>query len=119
MIKGGLVVEAQRNILEQSIDVYIADRGFIYETGYEHKKHFDIANPLTFKTHTEGESIGKPAFSMTYQQAQNLIDSLFRDGIRPSDYRDESSQVQALKDHIKDLQKMNDILLNKVVNNNG
>lgn len=98
-----LEIDCNRNICSQQIEVYIFDRNTR-----------SVGVPFIMVKVPEGEPISHPTLSLCYGDAQQLMDSLFREGVRPIDYRDESSQVEALKAHIKDLQGILQIFLNKL-----
>ena len=51
------------------------------------------------------DSVAGPAFSLAHEQAQRLMDDLWRAGVRPSD-EGTVGQLEAMRAHIKDLQKI-------------
>ena len=73
----------------------------------------DVAQPLTMKTMEEGESITDPTLSLNMDEAQLLIDELWRCGLRPSEGTGSAGSLAATERHLKDMQTIAMGLLRK------
>jgi hypothetical protein len=61
--------------------------------------------PLVVEKVPDGEMIPTAA-CITYEAADRLIDQLWKEGFRPTDIKDDSGQIEAMKEHIKDLRRI-------------
>lgn len=68
------------------------------------KKHAS-GKPLVFEVCEEGDLID-PTFSLKKSEAQELIDELWRCGIRPSEGTGSAGSLAATERHLKDMQKI-------------
>lgn len=67
---------------------------------------------LTFETIEEGFVI-PPAFSLRFDEAQTLMDQLWRVGVRPTEGTGSAGSLKATQEHLKDMQSITKGLLKK------
>lgn len=63
-----------------------------------------VAEPLTMRTLEEGEIEPRPTLSLRKAEAQQLIDELWRVGLRPSEGSGSAGSLAATERHLKDMQ---------------
>ena len=61
----------------------------------------------------EPGAFAAPTFELGESEAQELLDSLWRAGLRPKDARAGSEVIQAMKDHIEDLRASHAVALRR------
>jgi hypothetical protein len=73
-----------------------------------HKTGQDIAvvEPLSFRNIERGYRISEPTFRMSYDEAQMLMDELYRAGLRPTEARSSAGQLQAMENHLNDMRRL-------------
>lgn len=64
-----------------------------------------VAHPSTFEPHKHG-SLVQPTFTLDYTSSQELMDELWRNGIRPSEGAGSAGAMAATERHLKDLQRL-------------
>ncbi len=64
-----------------------------------------VAEPLVFKKHDEALMV-QPTMSMKTEDAQLLMDELWRCGLRPSEGTGSAGALAATERHLKDMQKL-------------
>jgi hypothetical protein len=72
-----------------------------------------VAEPLTLRDLAPGESIANPTMRLDNQEAQALIDELWRCGLRPSEGSGSAGSLAATERHLKDMQAIAMGLLRK------
>ena len=73
----------------------------------------DVGQPLTMKTIEPGELITEPTMSLSFDEAQLLMDELWRCGIKPSEGTGSAGSLAATERHLKDMQTIAMGLLRK------
>lgn len=69
-------------------------------------KRYLIEPTTMFDTvHPEG-TILEPCITLTEDEAQQLMNSLWDCGLRPSDIQDQSGELKATKYHLEDMRKL-------------
>ena len=89
----------ERNLIRQKYEVYIRDES--------NPRQFSVGQPIEFTPIDEGEWHG-PAAELEYDEAVQLMNELWRVGIRPTDQLSTSGEKEAMAEHIKDLRKVLD-----------
>ena len=72
-----------------------------------------LAQRLTMCEVTEGEHISEPTMRLKNQEAQMLIDELWRCGLRPSEGSGSAGSLAATERHLRDMQTIAMGLLRK------
>lgn len=78
-----------------------------------------VAERLVFKHLPEGNMIGEPTVRLKNQEAQMLIDELWRCGLRPSEGTGSAGSLAATERHLADMQKIAMDLLEDRLNKKG
>ena len=90
---------------------FFAERRFSYRGIALHVSDgIGVARPLTFQTAAEGEW-SEPVMVMTDGEAQELMDELWRAGLRPSEGAGSAGSLAATERHLKDMQRIAFMLL--------
>ena len=63
----------------------------------------DVGQPLTMKTIGEDEVITEPTLSLNTDEAQLLMDEMWRCGLRPSEGSGSAGSLAATERHLKDM----------------
>lgn len=104
-----LKVAAERSFAQDGIAFYMIDR-----PPHETKKMV-----VGFKTEPLEERMEAmwtaPAFVLTVEAAQRLMDDLYHCGVRPSDAGESVGALSATKLHLEDMRKLAETLLEKVL----
>lgn len=50
--------------------------------------------------------IKDPTFSFNREEAQSLLDALWKEGLRPTDHADPSGEIQRISDHLQDMRRL-------------
>lgn len=66
----------------------------------------DVGQPLVMRRVPEGELIGEPTFTLDLSDAQELIDELWRCGIRPSEGSGSAGSLAATQRHLEDMRRL-------------
>jgi len=69
------------------------------------KGTYAVAQPLAFTNQDEGEEV-RPFFALDHDEAQVLMDDLWRCGIRPTEGAGSAGALAATQAHLKDLQQL-------------
>lgn len=96
-----------RNHATMSFDI------FYFEKDFEPHQVYYRAEPVEVAAMTD-DQVGipvAPLLSLNDEAAQNLMDSLWETGLRPSKGVASSGQVEAMSNHITDLRKISHKLL--------
>lgn len=72
-----------------------------------------VAEPLTMRNVEPGEHFGEPTMRLHNDEAQILIDELWRCGLRPSEGTGSAGSLAATERHLKDMQSIAMGLLRK------
>ena len=72
-----------------------------------------VAQPLTMTTLEEGAIIPHATFSLSFEEAQTMIDELWRCGLRPTEGTGSAGAMAATERHLKDMQRIAIGLLKK------
>jgi hypothetical protein len=72
-----------------------------------------VAQEVIFKECADGELGGGPTISISNQDAQALMDDLWRCGFRPSEGTGSAGSLAATERHLKDMQAISKGLLKK------
>jgi hypothetical protein len=79
-----------------------------------------ILSNLIFETYGLNEAIpGNSEIVLPTETAQELMDSLWQCGLRPSEGSGSAGSLRATENHLKDLQSINDRLLKMVEEHNN
>ena len=84
---------------------------------YERLQNGDISllSGLQFTTHREAEIVEpQEAIQLPVETAQELMDALWKCGLRPSEGSGSAGSLKATQDHLKDLQELSRRLLGMV-----
>ena len=76
-----------------------------------------IAQPLTLREIKDGEYIADPTMRLENDEAQMLMDELWRCGLRPSEGSGSAGSLAATERHLKDMQKIAYMALDKAMSN--
>lgn len=78
------------------------------EVAVFHKTDFAmmVAEPLTLRELKEGEFLGEPTMRLKNHEAQQLMDELWRCGLRPSEGTGSAGSLRATEKHLADMQKI-------------
>ncbi len=98
-----LEIQAERSIVKRRVELY----AFIDKQGGRW-----VADNVTFRQPTDGDRVG-PIMSLTYEEAQTLIDELWRCGVRPTEGAGSAGSLAATERHLKDMQSIAKGLLKK------
>jgi len=79
--------------------------GFSYQFFFYDQDKHQAVEEIVFKPHSPATLI-KPAFELERQSCQELMDSLWQAGIRPSEGVASTGQLEALKGHLEDMRKL-------------
>lgn len=93
----------------RSIDLHVSN----YRSALEGAEIVQVAMPLVFEKRSVSEDNGPPALSLTMQDAQDLIDQLWRCGLRPSEGSGSAGALAATQLHLKDMQTITFELLER------
>lgn len=72
-----------------------------------------VGRSITMQTIEEGEAFGDPTFSLRPDEAQAMMDELWRVGLRPSEGTGSAGSLAATERHLKDMQAIAMGLLRK------
>lgn len=72
-----------------------------------------VGRSITMDTVEEGEALGEPTFSLRYDEAQAMMDELWRVGLRPTEGTGSAGSLAATERHLKDMQTIAMGLLRK------
>lgn len=65
---------------------------------------FSVAEPITFKELAENEYPSHPSLTISQQSAQDLMDQLWRCGLRPTEGAGSAGSLAATERHLRDMQ---------------
>ncbi len=89
------------------IELRIETRSFIDPDGtISNKEHFYTVDQMTTKEIDLYDRTVQSPLVITQKEAQNLLDSLWKIGIRPTDGEGSVGQIGAIKDHLSDMRKL-------------
>lgn len=92
-------VRAERQVFRDRIAIYLVHR-------QEQHGSMAVALPLTFQVVEQGQLIGEPTIDMRIEDAQQLVDELWRAGLRPTDGTGSAGSLAATERHLKDMQRI-------------
>lgn len=93
-----LRIAAERSFVARTVNLYVVEEGPDY---------FAIAKPIELERHDPSMVYAQePTIMLSEEEAQVLIDNLWNAGLRPTDAKDKSEVVNAMKEHIGDLRKI-------------
>ena len=90
-------IRAERSIMERCVHIYM-QRFDLYQ------RVMFVPKPLVYEKHEPGSATG-PAIRLQDEQAQELMDDLWRAGFRPAEVGT-AGQLAATERHLKDLQEL-------------
>jgi hypothetical protein len=97
-------IVAERRLWTNEIDVFVAtlkdDRRYFLHVGL-------------VKEVEEGSIISMPTMTLTSTEAQKLMDELWGCGLRPSEGTGSAGSLAATQNHLKDMQNIAFMLLNR------
>lgn len=70
------------------------------------------AQPISFEVKESGAPI-EPAFLLTREDAQALMDELWRAGVRPSNGEGATGQLASTREHLADMRKIVEFMANE------
>lgn len=100
-----LEIFAQRAIWKNCIEVLV-----VANEGQGRKS---VAKPLTLEPVENGEVIGQPTMNLRPEEAQLLMDELWRCGLRPTEGTGSAGSLAATERHLSDMQHIAMGLLKK------
>jgi hypothetical protein len=68
--------------------------------------HLAVVEPLAFRTVDPGKVIEQPTIRMQREEAQKLIDELWRAGVRPTEGQGSVGQLAATNAHLADMRRL-------------
>ena len=79
----------------------------IYKLDMDERKRY-IAKPLEFEEITTDDcfKVLDPSISISFDEAQVLIDDLWRAGVRPTEGAGSAGQMAATEKHLNDMRKL-------------
>lgn len=89
--------------------------GFELMIGGENKHGQLEFGEIHITTREDGIAPIAPTMSLTPQQAQELMDSMWQSGLRPSDGTGSAGQLAATENHLKDMRKIAGDFMDKVL----
>ena len=89
-------VRCQREPWKDGIEVAVFEKDLTGRVMY--------AERLTMREMTPGECLGEPTMRLKNDEAQMLIDELWRCGLRPSEGSGSAGSLAATERHLKDMQ---------------
>jgi hypothetical protein len=98
-------VYAERKQWNGGIYVYVGVR--------QPNGRLSVMRPLVFEEIEEGAYIGEPALSLSVTESQQLMDELWRCGVRPTEGTGSAGSLAATERHLKDMQLIAKGLLKK------
>lgn len=98
-------VRAMRPAWDDSVHVAVV---VVHENGEK-----SVAEPLTLRKLEPGHLIGEPTMRLTSGEAQQLIDELWRCGLRPTEGSGSAGSLAATERHLRDMQAIAFGVLNK------
>ena len=96
MSKSKIEVRCQRETWNDGVEIVVFERHSNGHVGY--------AQPLLMLYKAEGELIGTPTMRLSNQEAQMLMDELWRCNLRPSEGSGSAGSLAATEKHLKDMQ---------------
>lgn len=72
-----------------------------------------VGRSITMQTIEEGEALGEPTFALRHDEAQAMMDELWRVGLRPTEGTGSAGSLAATERHLKDMQTIAMGLLRK------
>jgi len=89
---------------ETGVSVHCSDYRNRYELRFwvDRNDHRFVSRPMVFES-TEDTEYAAPAISMSSKMAQDLMDELWRAGLRPADGTGSSGQLAATERHLDDM----------------
>lgn len=103
-LTNNLDIQINNNPAMRGYEVYLGNR-----TG-DKPLLYDLT--ITEREYSPGQLI-RPTAVMTRQHAQQVMDELWRAGVRPNNGQGSMAQVEALQNHLADMQKISFSLLDK------
>ena len=83
------------------------DFGYALNIFMRTKDYVAVAQPIVMETYPFGAKISEtPTVSMSSLEIQNLMDELWRTGIRPSSGEGNIGQIGATEKHLNDMRKI-------------
>lgn len=73
----------------------------VFVTDHDSKRK--VAAPLTLRDFNEGEYLGEPTITMRPEEGQELMDELWRCGLRPSEGSGSAGSLKATESHLADM----------------
>lgn len=65
-----------------------------------------VAEPLTLRELKDGEYLNEPTMRLRNEEAQQLMDELWRCGLRPSEGTGSAGSLAATEKHLADMQRI-------------
>lgn len=89
----------ERRIYANDFAVYFAARDLQNNT-------LSAGRSITFDRIDEGQTMGDPPLTLSFDEAQRLAEELWRAGVRPKYAGGDSGGIAATERHLKDLQRI-------------
>jgi glutamine synthetase len=102
MIRTGKRLAARRADWRNEVEFYLID----YRPDGGREKAYllqDIGNAVTWEEQQEGFTYSAPSFRLYQDAAQELMDMLWHDGLRPRQQINEASRIEAVNRHLEDM----------------
>ncbi len=96
-MKNRIEIRAEREWMRNSIALHLFTESSGDGVG-------SVAKPIEFMTVEEGELFGEPLMRLKMDQAQQLMDELWRAGLRPTEGTGSAGAMAATERHLKDMQ---------------
>ena len=102
MIDNGIKTRAHLEPFASKVDIVIFKYGYNQETGVRERL---VVHPVNFVQHKQYEPL-PIAMSIPLDAAQELMDDLWRCGLRPSEGKGSAGQLAAVSYHLEDMRKL-------------
>jgi hypothetical protein len=99
MMNARLNIRAERRLYKNCIDLLV-----VAYSGDSEK--IAVAQPLTMVQQDRFSAIEEPTMELTFEQAQELMDELWRVGLRPTEGTGSAGSLAATERHLKDMQRI-------------
>lgn len=86
-------IYADQKFMNRGIDVHIIDGNA-------------MASPLAFETITDNAALTPPVVTLKNSEAQDLMDELWRAGVRPSEGSGSAGSLKATENHLEDMRRI-------------
>ena len=97
MTKLRIESHAERQVFRNSVSIYLASRA---------EGKMAVARPVVFDVVEPGSAMGEPTIELRTEDAQLLMDELWRAGLRPAEGAGSAGSLSATERHLTDMQRI-------------